>query len=274
MFRPVSLLPLLLVAGAAFAAAPAWNDFPWRPADPHRDLAMLGSTESWYRTWVEDRLSVGLSFYTYRFLKNDRHGRVENEGTFVGFITHLGEEDSLEVAPTVTYRFTPYVRMGFSYESYSASTRNFNTGVGDGSIEMSGPLFSVEGAYPMFWGELVPHAGLGIALLSSDFQTDRWWGLDYPTEEDWKAVGSPSNKTYGRRHRMIRIDDETAFFAQLGATWSPHPRFELDFTMRYMRIDPDCAFGYLYNNGKWVARHHGDFDLTNLTFLLTASWVF
>ena len=60
-----------------------------------------------------------------------------------------------------------------------------------------------------------------------------------------------------------------------GATWRPHPNFELDLSLRHTWIDPDCQFGYWYGKKKGFEKHSdGDFELNHLSVVLTASYVF
>ena len=61
----------------------------------------------------------------------------------------------------------------------------------------------------------------------------------------------------------------------VGASWRPHPRFELDLSLRHTWIEPDCQFGYNYGKKKGFEKHSdGDFTLDHLSVALTGSYVF
>ena len=74
---------------------------------------------------------------------------------------------------------------------------------------------------------------------------------------------------------LQEMSDAFGWTLSVGASWRPHPRFELDLSLRHTWIEPDCQFGYNYGKKKGFEKHSdGDFTLDHLSVALTGSYVF
>lgn len=226
-----------------------------------------------YGECIRNKLSVGMGYYFYSFDKTDRPADPEKKLTYVGNVNHIEEEEDSGLTFLVQYRVCDYASIGASYAKFSADTLNWNNGEGDGYVEMSGPLAFLELRYPFWGGVVTPHAGAGLAFLTSDFKEDTWWYYGYGDPDSWVRLGSES-KLRGVHYREIRVDDCTAFFWTAGLSIKPFRWFELDASVRFMEADPDCRFGYKYGNGKFDPQLEGDFDLSNTMYVFTGSIVF
>ena len=282
MKRILSLLPalaLLAVPAPADDSAPGAEPAAEAPAPaPHAPVpAVALERDDFYETWIEDRLSLGLGL-SYTTLTDPRRPKDNNrQKTFVGFVWKLEDEDEVGVVPELRYRASDHVRLTLSMDRVSGRTRNFNQAKhSDGNVEAIGPMLMAEGLLPLCDDTLFLHAGVGLAYAFADFEEVTWWHLGYASEAAWIARGRPSVRTAQDHYREIKVDDAFGWAVAAGATWRPHPRFELDLSLRHVWLDPDCQFGYTYSARKGGFKKHldGDFTLDHLAVALTGSYVF
>lgn len=242
-------------------------------------VASFQEGETFYSSWIQDRLAVGLSLSYFRLTDADRPRDKNREKTFLGYINHLDEENQIALAPMLTWTISDYVRLGITYHSIEARTLNFplsiyNEQLSDGNVKSSGPLILAEGTYPIADGLWRPHMGVGIGMYRGDFSEDRWWELGYSTPQDWHALGSPSKTALGKR-RYIEVDDAVGVSLILGVAWRPIRELEIDLALRRTFLEPDCEFGYKYDaSGRKEVERSGEFTLDSVSAVLTASYVF
>ena len=149
---PFSVL-LAAIAATAIAGVPAPSKVP---AVPLR-------TESFYDTWLKDRLSVGLGLSYATLTDAKRPKDVENGRTFVGYVWKLEDTDRIGVVPELRYWASDYVRLVLSTDRVSGRTRNYNLEKhSDGDVDLWGPQLLVEGLYPLCDETVFLHAGAGI----------------------------------------------------------------------------------------------------------------
>ena len=266
------ILATMLLSAASAASAQSFDPYPELP----RDGSLL-RTESFYDVWIRDRLSIGLSFSYNRLTDGDR----PPERTFLGFINDLEADNELDWAPTVSWIAGDFVRLGLTWHTIEAHTMNCNVNaemgrsMSDGVGSMSGPLFMVEGRYPLQGGAWCPHAGVGIGFYDGSFDEDTWWDLGYSSPKAWARAGKPSSKTSAGKHRYIGIEDKIGFSILAGVAWRPIERFELDLSLRQTFLETDCEFGYISaSNGDRRATQTGEFSFDCFSVVLTASYVF
>lgn len=267
MKRILPLLPaILLCASAASAAEPAART----PAP-----AVALRSESFYDQWIKDRLTVGLGLSFSTLTDAKRPKDESRRKTFVGYIWKLEDEDQVGVLPELRYWAAPNLRITLALDRVSGRTRNFNLEKhSDGVAELVGPQLLVEGVYPLCDDTVFLHAGVGVVYDFADFDEVAWWNLGYSSEASWIEYGR-TGKTRQNYFREIRVDDSFGWTLAAGASWRPHPRFELDLSLRHTWIEPDCVFGYNYGKRKgFKPQLDGDFTLDHLSVALTASYVF
>ena len=241
--------------------------------------AYFEDEETFYSRWIRDRLAIGLSLSYFRLTDADRPRDLNRQKTFLGYINHLDEENPIEWAPTLNWTISDYIRLGLTYHSIEAETMNFAHSLhdvprSDGTVSSAGLLFSIEGTYPLADGRWRPHLGVGGGMYRGDFSEDTWWGLGYPTPEDWQALGRPSKTALGKR-RYIEVDDAVGVSLILGVAWRPIREFELDLSLRRTFLEPDCEFGYKHDaSGRKEPEQSGEFTLDSISVVVTASYVF
>ena len=251
-------------------AYPHYNAETYPQQDADEELS------DFYDTWIKDRLSIGLTYYSSKMKKGYRPANTKED--FLGNSNELNNEKTKRVVPLIEYKICDYFGIGASYMRVEASTMNFNNGEGDGNAILKGPVFAAEASYPIAISSttLQPHAGLGWAKLSGDFKEDTWWHLGYASPESWESLGSPTDKTRGNHYRYIEVDDASETFFTVGLSFIPHPHVKLDLSWRHIKMDPDCEFGYDYSprGGSKHRRATGDFDLTSDFWLFSISYIF
>jgi hypothetical protein len=264
---------LSLLAVLFAAAIPSRADLPG--AAPEAPAVPALRSESFYDTWIKDRLSIGLGISWSALTDAKRPKDEERRRTFVGYIWKLEDEDQAGVVPEIRYWATPYLRLTLSADRVSGRTRNFNLEKhSDGVAELWGPQLLVEGLYPMCDETVFLHAGAGVCYDFADFEEIAWWHLGYSSEAAWNEMGR-TGKTRQNYFREIRVDDAFGWTISAGVSWRPDPRFELDLSLRHTWIEPDCRFGYDYGKQKgFVSQQEGDFTLDHLSVVLTGSYVF
>lgn len=232
------------------------------------------SNGGFYDTWIRDRLSVGLGITAFKLTKNHRTPDINRKKNFIGAVTELHECREFLLTPSISYSWNDYFQTTLSYADITANTENFNNHLGDGHVHYRGPILALEGTYPLLDGQLITHAGAGIGFLWGDFHEDKWWNLGYASYDSWVYRGSPSWRTQLNYYREIHVDEfEMPIFFNLGATYRFTPNWGIDFTARYMMLDPDNDFGYHYTS-RYERHNVGDFDLTHFAFTLSATYTF
>lgn len=261
---PFSVL-LAALAATAFAEVPTESP---APAVPLR-------SESFYDTWIKDRLSIGLGISYSTLTDAKRPQDVENHRTFVGYVWKLEDTEQVGVVPELRYRASDYVRVVLSLDRVVGRTRNYNQRKhSDGDINVWGPQLLVEGLYPLRGDTVFLHAGAGLAYEFTDFNEDKWWKLGYSSADSWRYYGA-TNKARQGYYREIHVDDGFGLTLAAGVSWRPDPRFELDLSLRHTWFEPDCQFGYNYGGRKGFDKHQdGDFTFDHLSVVLTGSYVF
>lgn len=236
---------------------------------------------SFFDTWIRGRLAVGLSVSRWRLTDPNRPEDEKRQKTFLGYLNHLSEENPTSFSPEVSWLACDFVRIGLTYQTFEARTRNFKEDpvygrLSDGNVRSSGPMLLVEGVYPLQGGIWRPHAGVGVGWFAGHFSEDTWWRLGYSIPAQWKDAGRPAadSAPVSGRYRSIEVDDAigTAFVA--GIAWLPIERLSVDLSVRRTFLEPDATFGYDYPDGSGIVKQKGEFTLDSVAVALTASYVF
>ena len=260
---PFSVL-LAVFATATIADVPA---APAARAVPLR-------TESFYDTWLKDRLSIGLGLSHSTLTDAKRPKDFESGQTFVGFVWKLEDKDQIGIVPELRYRAADNLRIVLAMDRVVGRTRNYNQRKhSDGDVTVWGPQLLVEGLYPLCDDTVFLHAGAGIVYDFADFNEVKWWKLGYSSNESWTYYGR-TNKARQSYYREIHVDDSFGWSVAAGCSWRPSPRFELDLSLRHTWLEPDCQFGYSYKRKGFEKHQDGDFTLDHLSVVLTGSYVF
>ena len=239
------------------------------------DGALPLESGSFHDRYLAGRLSIGATALSTSLTDAKRPEDKGAGKTFVGFIYKLEDDHATRLVPTVSYYMPEYMlRASLSWDSVYGRTRNYNkTRHSDGVVKTQGPSFLLEVAYPFLDDTLIAHAGVGFVAANSDFTEDTWWRLGFSSEEAWKARGAPSHVSRGARLREIRVDDVFAPMIGGGLSWRPVEHLELDLSARYVKMEPDCEFGYSHG-GRFSRSEKGEFTLDHASVAATVSYVF
>lgn len=259
--------------------SPAYYHAPKeKPAKQHQKWSsgVKNNSGSFFDTWINDRLSIGLTVSMMTLTSDERPIDVNAHKNFIGNVTelHIEAEDEIFPSLVINYELCDYARLGVTYGKVSASTLNWNNHLGDGVVKMQGPMAYLDAMLPLCEKKLVPHAGFGCAFFTGDFEEDTWWQLGYSNPADWEAYGR-TNRAKGH-FRRINVDDENSFFWQFGLTYRPFDNFGIDLSYRRMLIDPKCNWGYVSKDGLGTFKQQnvGDFDLSNYAVIFAAFYYF
>ncbi|MDD3605354.1 MAG: hypothetical protein PHD86_09240 [Kiritimatiellae bacterium] len=179
-------------------------------SSPSSDEMLESASAAWTAVsdFLDGHLDIGVRMTKHELESSSR----PPENAFLGNITKLDGDEDYNMNLFFDVMFIKYV--GIEYTSYelSADTYNWNTGTSDGSMEISGPIWSIIGRFPN-QTRFTPYAGIGKASVDASFSNDRWWNLGYPTEAYWLDAGSPSTGYRNiRREITVDGDDQNVMF--------------------------------------------------------------
>lgn len=229
--------------------------------------------------WLSERLTIGVGVRHAHLSENYRTPDRESGSTFVGRLNMLNLENENDVMPVVTYWLARYLRVGATWERLHARAYNYNVGDpygqhahSDGVAKLSGPVFTLEGMIPLFDDTLFPHAGAGVLVGMGDFKEDTFWHYGYTRQEDYEAAGKPTKGRSGYL-REIHSDDTLGWLVTAGVAWRPVKHLQVDLDVRQTWAETDCEYGYMLKSG-WDPHRKGEFTFDNVTWSLSASYVF
>ncbi|NLF85182.1 MAG: outer membrane beta-barrel protein [Lentisphaerae bacterium] len=236
----------------------------------------LGRTAAFYQEYIDpyvaERLTLGLRLVNNKLDETSRPADRDGGLTFLGYVNELEQQEKSGVRLVVGYRFCPYFSVEVSHDEVAARTRNYNTGLSDGVLRLSGPVFAATLSYPVT-DKLSPYVGLGYAPWSASFEHDDWWHLDYDSPEAYEAHGSPRGVLFEDRSRCIEVEDDSATFFTLGVAYRFHRHAQLDVMMRQIDLTSKARFYYDYA-GEQVPQREGEFTMKHSTFGIALSFVF
>jgi len=184
---------------------------------------------------IGKRLTVGARMVENKLKETSRPANRDDGLTFLGYINELEPLDESGVRLVVGYRLCPYLGVEFSHDEVAARTRNYNNGLSDGILRLSGPVFTALIGYPVT-EQIYPYIGIGYAPWSAEFEHDEWWHLDYDSPEAYEAHGSPKGVLYEDRSRCIEVGDDSAVFFTIGVAYRFHRHAQLDVMMRQIDL--------------------------------------
>ena len=234
----------------------------------------LGRTAAFYQEYIDpyvaERLTLGLRLVNNKLDETSRPADRDGGRTFLGYVNELEQQEKSGVRLVVGYRFCPYFGVEVSHDEVAARTRNYNTGLSDGVLRLSGPVFAAAFSYPVT-DKLSPYVGLGYAPWSASFEHDDWWRLGYGSPEDHEARGSPREALVPSR--LIEVGDDSATFFTLGVAYRFHRRAQLDVMMRQIDLTSKARFYHDYA-GHRVLEREGEFTMKHSTYSIALSYVF
>lgn len=230
--------------------------------------------DSFYDRWISGKLSIGMSYSVFSLSAGERPANREDD--FIGNVNLLLDNNEQNFIPTISYQLCDYLLIGASYCQIEARTMNFNNYLSDGNAILKGPVFTIELSYPLLKKRIIPHAGLGVAILKGDFEEDTWWRLGYSSPESWDYYSRPTSKTRTGYYRYIDVEDASSNFFSVGIAFRPISHMQFDVSYRKLSLNPNCEFGYDYSpsKGEKDKHHDGDFDMSGGCWLLSLSYVF
>ena len=234
----------------------------------------LDRTASFYKQYVDpilaDHLTVGLRLVSNKLKETSRPADRDGGRTFLGYVNELDQQEKTGVRPFVGWQFCPYFGVEFSQDEVAARTRNYNNGMSDGILRMSGPVFTAMASYPVT-DYLSPYVGIGYAPWSATFEHDDWWRLGYDSPEGYAAAGAPDAPL--SMGRLIEVEDDSATFFTLGLAVRLHRRARLDVMMRQIDLTSKARFYHDFSGNK-VLEREGEFTMKHSTYGIALSFVF
>ncbi|MBP5786788.1 MAG: hypothetical protein J6Y19_03095 [Kiritimatiellae bacterium] len=229
--------------------------------------------------WLTDRLTIGLALRMAHFTENHRTPDRDGGKTFVGYVNEIDLKNETLVVPVVTYWAARYLRLSATWECLKGRTYNYDPDNpygphlhSDGREKLYGPTFMVEGLWPVLDDTLFPHVGAGLFFGMGEFREDDFWHYGYGSQESYEADGKPK-KTKGNFKREIHSDDAIGWLLSAGVAWRPFKHFQVDLDVRQMWVEPDIEYGYMKKKG-WELHRKGEFTFDNVTWTLSAAYVF
>ena len=234
----------------------------------------LDRTAAFYKQYIDpyvaERLIVGLRLVNNKLKETSRPADRDGGRTFLGYINEIEQQEKSGVRPFVGYQFCPYFSVELSEDEVAARTRNYNNGMSDGVLRMSGPVFTATVRYPVT-DYLSPYVGLGYAPWSASFDHDAWWRLGYSSPETYAALGSPDEAL--SMGRLIEVEGDSATFFTLGLAVRLHRRARLDVMMRQIDMTSKARFYHDFSGNK-VLEREGEFTLKHSTYGVALGFVF
>ena len=245
-----------------------------RRATPLQAETPLGRTAAFYQEYIDpyvaERLTLGLRLVNNTLDASSRPADRDGGRTFLGHINELEQQEKSGVRLVVGYRFCPYFGVEVSHDEVAARTRNYNNGMSDGVLRLSGPVLAATLSYPVT-DKLSPYVGLGYAPWSASFEHDDWWRLGYGSAEEYESRGSPQEALVPSR--LIEVEDDSATFFALGVVYRFHRRAQLDVMMRQIDLTSKARFYHDYA-GSRVLEREGEFTMKHSTYGIALSFVF
>ena len=228
-----------------------------RRATPLQAETPLGRTAAFYQEYIDpyvaERLTLGLRLVNNTLDASSRPADRDGGRTFLGHINELEQQEKSGVRLVVGYRFCPYFGVEVSHDEVAARTRNYNNGMSDGVLRLSGPVLAATLSYPVT-DKLSPYVGLG-----------------YGSAEEYESRGSPQEALVPSR--LIEVEDDSATFFTLGVVYRFHRRAQLDVMMRQIDLTSKARFYHDYA-GSRVLEREGEFTMKHSTYGIALSFVF
>jgi len=235
------------------------------------DEVLATASEAW--TAVSDFLDGHLDLGV-RMTKNELEDNTRPiEDSFLGNITELEGDEDYSMRFFVDVMFIKYLGMEWTTDELTADTINYNNGQSDGSVEISGPIWSIVGRYPNPT-RFTPYAGIGKAYMDASFTNDKWWNLGYPSEAMWINLGRPSTG-YRSVRRNITVSGEDVNVMFFGCAIRITDWLSADIYYRTMDITLDAHYertgAYSFDD---VQTEDGEFTLDHTTMGFGLKYVF
>ena len=219
---------------------------------------------------IGKRLTVGARMVENKLKETSRPANRDDGLTFLGYVNELEPLDESGVRLVVGYRLCPYLGVEFSHDEVAARTRNYNNGLSDGVIRLSGPLYVVTLGYPIA-GRLYPYVGFGYAPWRAEFEHDKWWQLGYSSPESHDAQGAlPEARSVTR---LIEVEDDSATFFTAGVAYRFHRHAQVDVMMRQIDLTSKARFYHDFA-GVRILEREGEFTMKHSTYGIALSLVF
>lgn len=190
--------------------------------------------------FLHERVEIGTRVTAFHLKDASRPADPNREETYVGYLNRL--DDDQNYAPVKVFAdvyVNPYFGAELTYDEVAGRAYNMNGGDSDGYIEMSGPIFSLIGRYPiqdMFY----PYVGIGYAWMDATFERAPWWEWGWKSEADYEAAGGGVASTGIYRYMIVEDDDAMVYTIGLVVRFTDH--LAADVMVRSMDLKADTLF--------------------------------
>lgn len=280
MIKKMILASVLLVTSLGLRLLAEQEDNPALEDDSTvlvDDSIVLEDTDGFYSKYIADRLSVGLGVTRFRLSDGDLTPSDGSTKSFLGAIRKLNEKQSSIPRIVVQYLLNDYLKLEFTHDEVAARAQNIDLngtpGPVDGTIKMSGPIFSLLAQYPIK-NRLYPYAGIGFAPWRAQFKytPSPWWHLGWADPEDYEQYGSKGEyRNHKRRDMVVKGDSAPVLTAGLAVKVTKD--IELDFMVRHIRLVSDGEFYTTLGSRTYLTRE-GEFPMTHTAYGASLKYVF
>ncbi|MBC2604037.1 outer membrane beta-barrel protein [Puniceicoccus vermicola] len=193
------------------------------PAPKKRERIPVSKKDSFYETYIHDRLTVGTRMLWYSL--TDTESGDEFSGSFIGSLNRTTEDqDPAPVYFYAEYALTPYFGFGLSYDQFKVVT--LDSGGGDGTFDLSGPILYGFGRFEN-GSAFTPFAEVGVAFYSADFNA----------KDDW-TFSDGGNTVINR----FDADNSTGFVIAGGVDYQIIEHLSVNLYIRYVSVDIDVDY--------------------------------
>lgn len=193
------------------------------PAPRETEVIPVSKEDSFYENYLRDRLRVGTRVLWYSL--TDTESGEEFDGSFIGSLNRTTEDqDPAPVYFYAEYAITPYFGLGFSYDQFKVVT--LDSGGGDGTFEVDGPIFYAFGRYEN-GSAFTPFVELGLAF----------YGVDFDARDEWTFSDGGSNV-------INRFDPDSSTGVVLGGGVDIEiiDHLSVNLYLRYVSMDIDVDY--------------------------------
>lgn len=260
--------------------------------DTESGLTAETSAAAWFRgqfkefrekagKMLEDRVAIGtrMEYFKLKTEKDD----------FIGSIDKLDAKQNYD--PTRIFldlNLIRYWNMDFYLEASwtriaMGTVTTYNHNQNDGTLELSGPLFSVNAAYSNST-RFTPYGGIGAVYFNHTSVSKGWWHYGFsPDENDdwrpadreyayWRANGSPSWPNGGFT-RTFELDKAWGWLINLGCDAELINNLHADLNFRYTDVTVDNTYTMAFY-GDPVDIRYSEFDVSHYTVSLGLKYQF
>ncbi len=267
---PYTLLPALLLALAAGLC--------------HAQSAPVTPLESpghgsFYRAWIQDRLSLGLSVSkpSLRETHRDADWSLPVDGqTFIGYINDLKEKSDPVLEISLRYEINRYLAVDLGLSTKAEFDVWNQDGLScDGTFSYRDLSLGILLQYPLDDYCCAPYVKAAVLRTFCDMSTGTWWKTGWHDPRDYARYKGTGTDLRTAESRDFLVDDTTAFSLSLGVSAFLWRQLSMDvFGGHVFSSDSDAAVDCHYAHRRTLRTAIGAFPLDRSFYGLSVRYWF